>query len=105
MSIKTVIVNGMRVSPRMASKLAKKDLHFHSHAEIVRLYGSKQDLRKLLIIRHGTLCMYCKVEMHFRDKTHPAYATIEHVHPLAKGGGNHLGNLGLACRKCNSSRV
>lgn len=105
MSIKTVLVNGVRVSPRMASRLANKDLHAHSDTEITRLYGSKQALRKLLKRRHGNLCMYCKVEMNLRDRTHPTYATIEHIRPLSKGGSNLLPNLGLACRKCNTTRV
>ena len=40
-------------------------------------------------------CWYCGV-----DKPD----TVDHVKPIAKGGGHELDNLVLACRSCNCSK-
>ena len=33
-----------------------------------------------------------------------ANATVDHVRPIAHGGENKLGNLVLACRRCNADK-
>lgn len=43
----------------------------------------------------GMRCFYCKV---------PTAATIEHVHPQAKGGRSKMHNLVLACNYCNTRK-
>ena len=40
-------------------------------------------------------CVYCGTLLDFDN------ATLDHVHPLAKGGPHCLGNLVLACARCN----
>ena len=40
-------------------------------------------------------CVYCATGLEFDD------ATLDHVHPLAKGGAHNPGNVVLACPRCN----
>lgn len=45
---------------------------------------------------YGTLtCIYCLKKIEFGEDT------LEHRHPLSRGGTNDLSNLAVACRKCN----
>lgn len=48
--------------------------------------------------RDGFRCQYCGEKV--TDKT----ATLDHVIPKGKGGGNNSANLKTSCRKCNSSK-
>jgi hypothetical protein len=43
----------------------------------------------------GRRCVYCATLLEFDD------ATLDHVHPLAKGGAHDPGNVVLACSRCN----
>ncbi len=43
----------------------------------------------------GRRCVYCGAYLDFEN------ATLDHVHPLAKGGTHSPGNLVLACCRCN----
>jgi 5-methylcytosine-specific restriction endonuclease McrA len=50
-------------------------------------------------------CWLCGLQM--RDtgkKTHPLFATWDHVLPVSKGGSNKQENLMLAHRECNIRR-
>jgi hypothetical protein len=49
-----------------------------------------------LMKRDGTNCFYCSQKMPEDDRS------IEHLVPVAHGGPNHLSNLVLAHRKCNT---
>lgn len=44
----------------------------------------------------GRACVYCGVDA--------ARLAIEHIVPVARGGGNDLSNLTLACQRCNSRK-
>jgi len=65
------------------------DLRFKSRAHIV----------KHLLETEGDICYLC--DLPFSDKNRP---TIEHVHPLSKGGTWDLDNLRLAHKKCNTDK-
>ena len=43
----------------------------------------------------GRRCVYCAAQLDY------AGATLDHVHPLAKGGAHDQGNLVSACPPCN----
>jgi 5-methylcytosine-specific restriction endonuclease McrA len=43
----------------------------------------------------GRRCVYCAAPLDF------AFATLDHVHPLSHGGPHTLGNLVVACGRCN----
>ena len=43
----------------------------------------------------GRRCVYCAVPLDY------AHATLDHVHPLAKGGEHAPGNVVSACPPCN----
>lgn len=45
----------------------------------------------------GGRCMYCGEELT------DGYA-IEHLHPVCRGGGNNIDNLGLSCPRCNAQK-
>jgi hypothetical protein len=49
-----------------------------------------------LLKRDGAGCFYCGIETNEEDRS------LEHLVPIAHGGPNHLSNLVLAHRKCNS---
>jgi 5-methylcytosine-specific restriction endonuclease McrA len=52
-------------------------------------------------IKHATMrdcgrrCVYCASPLAL------ATATLDHVHPVARGGSHALGNLVAACERCN----
>jgi HNH endonuclease len=58
-----------------------------------------ENKRRILNIRDGNLCHYCKKVMRG-----PNPQSIEHVVPRSLGGSNNISNLVLACIKCNNSR-
>ena len=57
------------------------------------------------IKRNGLTCMWCKKICNpFLSPNADAFPTREHIIRKADGGGNEQSNIGIACRKCNSSR-
>ena len=52
-----------------------------------------------LLIRDGPQCFWCQEE--FDEAWVP---TIDHITPIAEGGGNEQENLVLACTWCNEKR-
>ncbi len=56
--------------------------------------------RKFVIERAEGMCEYCRSLLDYS----PESFDIEHIIPLAKGGGNDLDNLALACEGCNSRK-
>lgn len=58
-------------------------------------YGSHTaaDIKRLHVEQCG-LCAYCKIAL-------PSNFHVDHVVPLSRGGGNGLGNICLACPRCN----
>ena len=45
-------------------------------------------------------CCYCKKPFNQTSRK----ATIEHIVPVSRGGANDIGNLAIACKRCNSRR-
>jgi hypothetical protein len=44
-------------------------------------------------------CLYCGRRLR-------AYrATLDHVHPVSRGGTHHIGNLALSCAHCNLAKA
>jgi 5-methylcytosine-specific restriction endonuclease McrA len=57
----------------------------------------------------GYTCRYCGVALippsnepdFILPDPNAVHGTVDHLIPLARGGRNNTGNLGLACRTCN----
>ena len=60
--------------------------------------------------RDGTLCHWCKAQLHLRQlephlsEQGTRWATLDHLVPISEGGGHDDENLVLACYKCNTTR-
>ena len=54
------------------------------------------ELREYLLEKWGRKCAYCGAEN--------IPLQVEHIHPKARGGGNRVSNLTMACRCCNESK-
>ena len=57
--------------------------------------NQKRALKRAAMRDCGRRCVYCGSPLDFEN------ATLDHVHPLAKGGTHNPGNLVLACARCN----
>lgn len=51
--------------------------------------------------RDGDRCWYCGCSFDDREDGGSRTLTIDHVEPVAGGGGSSLDNLRLCCRTCN----
>lgn len=60
---------------------------------------------RALYALHDGRCQKCGRKVYRYHKTdhrwHDDRATVEHVTPKCKGGGDEMGNLTLYCQKCN----
>jgi 5-methylcytosine-specific restriction endonuclease McrA len=56
-----------------------------------------EDLQEQVRQRANGLCEYC----HASEQWQYVRFTVDHVVPLAEGGGDSLSNLALACFHCN----
>ena len=58
--------------------------------------------RTRLLVRQRAkyLCEYC----HSPERSSSDIFTIDHLMPRSLGGSDELGNLALACRRCNERR-
>lgn len=65
----------------------------------------RRGLQALLLERDGDLCWLCSVPIISREENDPLGLSIDHVIPVSNGGSNHVSNLRLAHRICNSMRV
>ncbi len=81
-----------------------KRLHNKKY-KTLRRGGGELEIKTIQLVyednikKYGTLtCIYCLQPIEFRKDT------LEHKQPLSKGGTNEYNNLGIACRKCNSSK-
>ena len=54
------------------------------------------ELRPKLMVRDGDRCIYCESRGPY---------VVDHIHPIALGGDDDLGNLGFACRPCNGRKA
>jgi hypothetical protein len=57
-------------------------------------------VRRQVENRAGKLCEYCQSPLNFS----PDPFSIEHIHPVSKGGTNTLENLALSCQGCNGHK-
>ena len=61
-----------------------------------------------LVARDGLTCYICGKTCDWNDRRWgnlgPDYPTIDHVVPLAKGGGHKWENVRVACARCNSDK-
>ncbi|MDB4914418.1 MAG: endonuclease [Gemmatimonadetes bacterium] len=58
--------------------------------------GEQKRAIKLAALRDcGRRCVYCAKPLDYE------HATLDHVHPLAKGGAHVAGNVVAACPPCN----
>lgn len=57
-----------------------------------------------LFERQKGKCGLCGKAMSWDDKS-PHYATIDHIFPRSRKGGNTAKNLQAACRKCNQDKA
>jgi 5-methylcytosine-specific restriction endonuclease McrA len=48
-------------------------------------------------------CEACGYKMN-RRHNHPLQATVDHIVPASKGGGDHFDNLRLVCARCNGKK-
>ena len=72
----------------------------HDHRTRAREVGlqldySLSDLRRLL--ESNPLCHWCKLPVDFA-------LTLDHLHPIARGGQHALHNLCVSCTRCNALR-
>jgi 5-methylcytosine-specific restriction endonuclease McrA len=54
--------------------------------------------------RDGDRCWYCGCTFDERDGGGSRALTLDHVEPVAGGGGSSLDNLRLCCRTCNQRK-
>lgn len=59
---------------------------------------TRKQYRRRLYERHP-YCRFCGGKMKYEN------ATLDHLQPQAQGGGDHLWNLILACRRCNEVKA
>ncbi|WP_186215928.1 HNH endonuclease [Burkholderia gladioli] len=91
-----------RANYRRAYDKAKKDIVAQKgrsrRARKLKCVGSHtpEDILKLLMLQKG-LCIYCKSDISKKYE-------IDHIMPLAKGGGDDKYNLQLLCKPCNSRK-
>lgn len=55
----------------------------------------KKAVKRAALRDCGRRCVYCATALT------PETATLDHVHPMSRGGTNAAGNLVAACRHCN----
>lgn len=60
----------------------------------LRMYANlfTRDIRKVLL-NESSLCVMCKTKSNLQ---------IDHIIPIYKGGKNHINNVQILCRKCNT---
>jgi 5-methylcytosine-specific restriction endonuclease McrA len=54
-----------------------------------------------LFLRDLGYCVYCREQLSVRRSTTGRWATVDHVVPRSRGGGNSWKNVVLACQGCN----
>lgn len=93
-------------------KLLWPDAPAFVHPQALESYSAAW-MRKARIIveRDGNACCWCGGLLRIAPKTlvtgkmeQRELATLEHLVPRWKGGGNDVGNLKLACAECNHAR-
>lgn len=60
--------------------------------------STKRRIKKELLRQQKGACVFCGFRLTIDS------ATIEHMTPLSRNGGNGKDNLGLSCAKCNADK-
>ena len=73
------------------------------HAKILELQREK---RLKILAKTDGLCWYCGERLTYVEgaPVKEMDFTIDHVKPVAHGGGNEMENLVPACKRCNSAK-
>jgi hypothetical protein len=90
---------GTEITVRLPSEVpAVKELIALSNVsgEVSTDHFNSPELRKLIFLRDGERCHYCGEPL---TKT---TASLDHVVPVSRGGGNSADNLVAACMVCNA---
>lgn len=59
-----------------------------------------------LLIMFNSRCAICGKRVdRYAEASHPDQATIDHIHPVSKGGTWRYDNLQLACYACNQAKA
>ncbi|BCT76937.1 hypothetical protein SCMU_27790 [Sinomonas cyclohexanicum] len=51
-----------------------------------------------------THCMFCRVELDYKQGRTPRSAEVDHLVPHSRGGEDVLENCAVICRRCNQSK-
>lgn len=79
---------------------------FDNYNPTYKTSKGKTAIRRMLRVRDGEYCCWCKTPLDFAAKMSDDLApTIEHIKRRSEGGAvNDLDNLALAHKKCNNER-
>ena len=67
--------------------------------------GRTNHQKRLLLFRaQGGMCAICSGQMGFQKRHGEHAATLDHIIPKSKGGGNAIANLRAVHRRCNEAR-
>ena len=91
---------------RLKQKFKTPSNHRHRAKKYGVPYESGITLQKI-IKRNGLTCAICGKECNLNDHewseyAGPTYPSIDHIIPMAKGGGHTWDNVQVACMMCNS---
>ena len=82
-----------RIVHRIALPRAPRGLSRHRHRVLAQ--RQKRHVKRATFRDCGRRCVYCGTLLGL------AHATLDHVHPLSRGGDHAPGNLVVACEDCN----
>lgn len=66
--------------------------------------GNKRFLLQYLLETRGYYCQNCRHPVSVLSEPAPYRATLDHIKPRSKGGGDHRDNLQILCSFCNSHK-
>jgi 5-methylcytosine-specific restriction endonuclease McrA len=85
--------------------LVAVSIHAINFTVLYQVAGASETARgaekalKLALEKHGGDCFYCKKS---KATNVTIEMTLDHIEPLALGGGSELSNLVVACKPCNA---
>jgi 5-methylcytosine-specific restriction endonuclease McrA len=82
-----------RIVHRIALPRAPRGLSRHRRRVLAQ--GQKRHVKRATFRDCGRRCVYCGTILGLE------HATLDHVHPLCRGGDHAPGNLVAACHHCN----
>tara|TARA_R110002020_G_scaffold212480_2_gene419082 strand:+ start:878 stop:1336 length:459 start_codon:yes stop_codon:yes gene_type:complete len=83
----------MKKSSTLRSSLKRRSKEYEVEFDI-----SLTEIRELLLECYGRHCRYCNLHL---DVTN---IVCDHITPLSMGGGSHVRNLQMICRRCNTRK-